>query len=97
MKLDDRTRELIAVGTAIGANCHPCLRYHTAKARDLGIPNDEIAEAIEVGKGIRKGAQGSMDKLVDEVLSENSAMLSPAAADCGCSSTCAESPALARS
>jgi len=92
MKFDDRIRELIAVGTAIGANCHPCLRYHTAKARDIGIPNDEIAQAIEVGKGIRKGAQGSIDKLVDELLSENRTKLSPVAADCGCSSTCAESP-----
>ena len=90
MKLDDRMRELIAVGTAIGANCHPCLRYHSAKARDLGIPNDEIADAIEVGKGIRKGAQSSMDKLVDELLGESKATLSPAG--CGCSSTCAEAP-----
>jgi len=91
MKLDDRLRELIAIGTAIGANCHPCLRHHSAKARYMGIPNDEIAQAIEVGKGIRKGAQASMDKLVDELLSESRATLSPATADCGCSSTCAES------
>ena len=97
MKLDDRIRELIAVGTAIGANCHPCLRHHTAKARDLGIPNDEIAQAIEVGKGIRKGAQGSMDKLVDELLSESRATLSPTVADCGCSSPCDESPMPGRS
>ena len=75
MKLDDRIRELIAVGTAIGANCHPCLKHHTAKARDLGIPNNELAEAIEVGKGIRKGAQGSMDKLVNELLNETRATL----------------------
>jgi AhpD family alkylhydroperoxidase len=92
MKLDDRIRGLIAVGTAIGANCHPCLRYHTGKARDLGIPQDEIAEAIEVGKLIRKGAQGSMDKFVNELLSENSASLPPAAAGCGCGSARTESP-----
>ena len=92
MKLDDRIRELIAVGPAIGANCRPCLRYHTAKARDLGIPHDEIAQAIEVGKVVRKGAQGSMDKLVNELLGESSATLSPATADCVCGSGCAESP-----
>ncbi len=97
MKLDDRIRELIAVGTAIGANCHPCLKHHTAKARDLGIPNNELAEAIEVGKGIRKGAQGSMDKLVNELLDETRATPSSAAADCGCSSTCAEASTPERS
>ncbi len=97
MKLDDRIRELIAVGTAIGANCHPCLKHHTAKARDLGIPTNELAEAIEVGNGIRKGAQGSMDKLVNELLNETRATPSAAAADCGCSSTCAEASTPERS
>ena len=63
MKLDDRIRELIAVGTAVGANCHSCLEYHFGKAREEGIPNDEIAESVEVGKLVRKGAQGKMDKL----------------------------------
>ncbi len=91
MKIDNRMRELIAVGTAIGANCHPCLQYHTAKARDLNIPSDEIADAIEVGKSIRKGAQGSMDKLVNELLNENKA--APTTAGCGCDGTSAQSPA----
>ncbi len=84
MKLDERMREMIAVGTAVGANCHPCLRFHTAKAREVGVANDEIAQAIEVGKAIRKGAQGSMDKLVGELLHEGEAP--PATAGCGCGS-----------
>ncbi len=91
MKLDERMREMIAVGTAVGANCHPCLRYHTAKAREVGVVDDEIAQAIEVGKAIRKGAQGSMDRLVGELLNEGRAPVG-AAADCGCGSGRAESP-----
>lgn len=92
MKLDHRIRELIAVGTAIGANCHTCLQHHVAKARALSIPDHEIAEAIEVGRGVRKGAQGSVDKLVNELLSERQAAPPQTTADCGCGSTDIECP-----
>ena len=70
MKLDYRIRELIAVGASVGANCHSCLEYHFGKAREQGVPDDEIAEAIEVGKLVRKGAQGKMDKLAIDLLHE---------------------------
>jgi AhpD family alkylhydroperoxidase len=88
MKLDPRIRELIALGTAVGANCHSCLEYHLAKARELGIPEDELAEAIEAGKLVRKGAQGKMDKLALELLRETQPVGEAACAspDCGCGS-----------
>ena len=46
MKLDYRIRELIAVGTSVGANCHSCLEYHFGKAREQRVPDDEITETI---------------------------------------------------
>ncbi|MDH3513865.1 MAG: carboxymuconolactone decarboxylase family protein [Gammaproteobacteria bacterium] len=82
MKLDNRTKELIAVGTAIGANCYPCLGWYVSKARAQGIPDDEIAAAIEVGKLVRQGAHGNMDKRVSELLGQ--VPCTPAAAGCGC-------------
>lgn len=82
MKLDPRTRELIAVGTAVGANCHPCLEYHVGKARELHLADDEIGDAIEVGKTVRKGAQGRLDKLANDLLAQ--AQNKSAAAGCGC-------------
>ena len=95
MPLDMRIRELIAVGTAIGANCHPCLQHHVGKARDLGIPEDEIAEAIEAGRTVRKGAQGSMDKLANELVREGRAAPRPPAGGCGCGSPGVDPPASA--
>ncbi len=83
MKLDTRIRELIAVGASVGANCHPCLEYHVGKVREQGIPDDEIAEAIEVGKMVRKGAQGKMDKLAIDLLQKT--QCAPAETGCGCS------------
>ncbi|MBI1822596.1 MAG: carboxymuconolactone decarboxylase family protein [Nitrospirae bacterium] len=70
MKLDSRIRELIAVGTSVAANCHFCLKYHVGQARERGIPEEEIAEAIEVGKMVRKGAQGKMNKLTIDLLGQ---------------------------
>lgn len=65
--LDDQTRSLIAVGASIAANCQPCLKHHVGRALELGIDKGKIAEAIEVGKAVRTGAAGSMDKLVAEM------------------------------
>ena len=65
--LDDKIKELIAVGASISANCHPCIKYHTAKARELKIDEAEIRQAIDVGKMVRKGAAGQMDKLLEEI------------------------------
>ncbi len=84
MKLDNRIRELIAVGASVGANCHSCLEYHFGKAREEGVPDDEIAEAIEVGKLVRKGAQGKMDKLAIDLLRETVSSPTEAPAGCGC-------------
>jgi len=50
--IDSKTKELIAVGAAISANCQVCIEYHTAKARRMKIDEDEIQQAIEVGKKI---------------------------------------------
>jgi AhpD family alkylhydroperoxidase len=63
MKMDERTKKLIAVGASVGANCHPCLEHHVGKALEAGIDRDDLMEAVEVAKAVRKGAASSMDKL----------------------------------
>ena len=62
--MDERTKKLIAVGASIGANCEPCLEYHVAKALEMGLDKDEIMEAVDVGKAVRKGSAAAMDKRV---------------------------------
>jgi AhpD family alkylhydroperoxidase len=62
MKLDERIRELIAVGASVTANCQPCLKYHVSKAMESGAEEDEITEAVNVAKMVRKGAMAEMDK-----------------------------------
>ncbi len=68
--IDDKVKELIAIGASVSANCHPCIKYHVNKARELAIDEKEIRQAIEVGKMVRKGAAGEVDKLISAVVKE---------------------------
>ena len=61
MEINDRIRELIAVGASVTSNCQPCLNTHVEKAISFGAEPKEVAEAIEIGNGVRKCAAAKMD------------------------------------
>ena len=61
MELNDRIRELIAVGASVAANCRPCLQMHVEKARTFGAGPEEVAAAIEIGNRVNKGAADKME------------------------------------
>lgn len=86
MKLDNRTIELIAVGSSIIANCQPCLQYHAKKALENGADEQEVAEAIEVGRLVRKGATSKMDKFAESLSQTVPSAADVAGSGCGCSS-----------
>lgn len=65
--LDTKVKELIAIGASISANCHPCIKYHVAKAREMKIDEAEIHQAVEAGRMVREGAADQMDKLLEEL------------------------------
>jgi len=67
-KMDENTKELISIGASLAAHCQPCIKFHIEKARKLGIPDDEIDEAIAVGRMIQKGAISAMDRFAESVL-----------------------------
>ena len=80
--LDDKIKELVAVGAAITANCQPCLEYHTAKARELGIGDDDILEAVKVAQQVRRGATAKMDRFAAEHVSGQKEVVAPAGCEC---------------
>ncbi len=79
--LDEKTKELIAVGATITANCQSCLEYHSAKARECGATPAEIQAAIDTGKEVRRGAANKMDRLAASLASSPA---SAPAGGCGC-------------
>ena len=70
--MNEKTKELIAIGASIAGHCQPCLSYHVNKAKDLGIDEAEIREAIEVGQLVEKGALSAMRAFADRVFDEPS-------------------------
>jgi len=84
MKLDERTRKLIAVGASVACNCHPCLEYHLVEAQSMGIETALIEEAIEAGKAVRDGAASSMDRLASRLTGQKGAALQAACSGPGC-------------
>jgi AhpD family alkylhydroperoxidase len=86
--MDERTKELIAIGASVGAHCQPCLTWHIEKARDLGIDDEEIRAAIETGHMVEKGAMSAMRKFSASVL------VARQYEECGCSADKEETPAV---
>jgi AhpD family alkylhydroperoxidase len=63
MVMEDKVKLLIAVGASMTANCQPCLKTAVTEAQSAGLEKKEILEAIQIGRLVRKGAIGKMDKL----------------------------------
>lgn len=85
--MDDRTRELIAVGASVIANCQPCYEYHAGKAREYGATWQEIQEAVLTAKMVRKGAASKMDQFVALALRDDNPAIGAggnAGKGCGC-------------
>jgi len=67
--VDKKTQELIAIGASVTANCVPCFKFHLAKAREEVVSDDEIREAIRVGRMVRKGAAKTWDDEISSIFS----------------------------
>ena len=68
--MDEKTNELIAIGAAVAGHCQPCLNYHVAKAKELGVGINEMREAIEVGRLVERGAMAAMGDFAKEIMGE---------------------------
>ena len=64
--MDNKIKELVAIGASVACNCHPCVKFHVGKAKELNIDQELVKQAIEVGKMVRKGAAGQMDELLEK-------------------------------
>ncbi len=69
--IDEKIEELIAIGASVSANCQPCVKYHTEKAKSLGISSEEIGNALKIGAMVRGGAAGQMDKYLTTAAAKN--------------------------
>lgn len=68
--LPSRTKELIAVAVAHVTQCPYCIRAHTKRARQKGVSEQEIMEAIWVAAEMRAGAATSHAALAIDTINE---------------------------
>lgn len=71
--LDRKTKELIAIAASTVSGCQGCLNGHLRKARALGVPAEQIKEAVAVAFAVnaatvvdRTDVAAAMLKLEDE-------------------------------
>ena len=76
MTLDNRITELIALGASVAANCPSCVEYHGRKAVDSSVDPDEVAQAIEIGRTVRKGAAANVDRVTAGLLQKDASRAS---------------------
>lgn len=68
--------ELVAIGTAIGSNCEPCLKYHYAEAKKLGVSAADMRRAVDLAQKVKEAPARAMLDLARR-------LLEPAAAPAG--------------
>jgi 4-carboxymuconolactone decarboxylase len=66
--MDAKVTELIAVGASVTAHCVPCITYHLDEARRAGASDEEIADAVRIGRKVRAGSARQWDEEVAPLL-----------------------------
>lgn len=66
--MDERTKELVALGAAVASACHHCIDQYIARCDELEVSRQDVMDAVEIGLSVRQDAQGDMEKHAEEVL-----------------------------
>jgi len=69
--MENKVKLLIAVGAAVSANCQPCLKTAVSHAETAKVQKKEILEAIQIGRLVRRGANGKVDVLASTLTGAN--------------------------
>jgi AhpD family alkylhydroperoxidase len=78
MQLEQRDKELAAIGASIGCNCRPCIEHHIAAGRAAGLSEAELADAVATARAVRNEAIELLAARIDELLGGASGPSSPA-------------------
>jgi AhpD family alkylhydroperoxidase len=63
----------VALGAAMGSNCVPCIEYHIPKAREAGLSDSEISEAIRLSDRVRQVPARKVLEVALQMVSASSA------------------------
>ena len=66
--MDERTKELVALGAAVASGCHHCIEENIAKCDQLELSRKDVADAVEIGLSVRGSARDAMEKYAQDML-----------------------------
>lgn len=58
-----QTRELIALGAAVAANCESCFEFHRAELAKLAVSADDVSAAIDIAQRVKTAASDNIRRL----------------------------------
>ena len=79
MPLEQRDKELAAIGASIGANCRPCIEHHLAAGREAGLSWPDLDDAVAAAHLLRRQAVDLLSARVDELLGHGGSPPEPVA------------------
>lgn len=87
--LSKRETELVALGGSVGSNCVPCVVFHIGAARECGLTDAEIREAIDGADKVKQVPAGlvlnaAFQELTNLLVESNEPC--PEQSECGCQS-----------
>jgi len=84
-ELNNREQSLVALGAALAANCVPCIEYHIPEAKNAGLTDLEIREAVEIADKVRRvPAKMVMQTALSRIEESPSDTAEATDAGCGC-------------
>ncbi len=72
MQLEQRDKELGAIGASIGCNCRPCVEHHIAAGREAGLSEVDLADAVATARAVRDQAIELLAPRIDALLGRGS-------------------------
>lgn len=69
--LSKRDAELVALGAAVGSNCVPCVVFHVQEARNCGLTDEEIREAVDSADKLKRTPATLVLNAAHQELSDN--------------------------
>ena len=63
--MDEKQAILTSIGAAIACNCIPCYEHYWLKAKQAGICENDVLEAVAIGEKVKNGAAVVMKETVD--------------------------------
>lgn len=84
-ELSHRERSLVSLGAAIASNCIPCIKYHVPEARNAGLSDIEIKQAVRVADKVRRvPARMVLQAALARIAEGPNVADEPDEAGCGC-------------